>query len=80
MSLITNINQLAYYLQAFWSVVVMSCIQPINWEYCLPVDTWLLPALEEAWVIKTDPNFLYRNEREYLDRIKLIDNISNVEH
>jgi len=73
MNLLTNVNQLAYYLQAFWSVVILNCAQPVNWEYCLPVQTWLFPALEEAWAIKTDPDFLYRNEREYLDRIKSID-------
>ena len=73
MNLLTNVNQLAYYLQAFWSVVVLNCAQPVNWEYCLPVHTWLFPALEEAWSIKTDPDFLYRTEREYLDRIKSFD-------
>ena len=30
---------------AFWTVVVMNCIQPVNWQQCLPVHEWLLPML-----------------------------------
>lgn len=56
---------------AFWTVVVMNCIQPINWEYCLPVHEWLLPELSQGIQIYFDKkmNFLYENERKYLDNI-----------
>lgn len=31
---------------AFWSVFV-TCLQPVNWRYCLPVQDWLFPAIRE---------------------------------
>ena len=31
---------------AYWSVFV-TCLQPVNWQYCLPVQTWLFPAIRE---------------------------------
>jgi len=56
------------YLTAFWTVVVMNCIQPINWQHCLPVHEWLLPDLYQGAQIYLDKNmdFLYKSEREYL--------------
>jgi len=53
---------------AFWTVVVMNCIQPVNWEYCLPVHEWLLPELGQGIQIyfDRDHNFLYKSERDYL--------------
>jgi hypothetical protein len=68
--LIAEIQQTFYYLQAFWSVVVMNCAQPINWEYCLPVHEWLFPAIQEAWVIKTNPDSIYQAEREIINSLK----------
>ncbi|OUW75435.1 MAG: hypothetical protein CBD74_14555 [Saprospirales bacterium TMED214] len=59
-----------YYLQAFWSVVVLNCAQPVNWEYCLPVHQWLFPAIQEAWVIKMNPQTIYQNERDILNSLK----------
>jgi hypothetical protein len=58
------------YVTAFWSVVVMNCIQPANWEYCLPVNEWLIPELREGIKIYSDKNmdFLYKSEREYLSK------------
>jgi len=59
------------HLTAFWTVVVMNCIQPVNWEYCLPVHEWLLPELSQGIQIYFDKklDFLYKDERKYLDRI-----------
>lgn len=31
---------------AFWSVLV-ACLQPVNWQYCLPMQDWLFPAIGE---------------------------------
>lgn len=53
---------------AFWSVVVMNCIQPVNWEYCLPIHEWLLPDLYQGIQIYLDKdhNLLYKSERNFL--------------
>jgi hypothetical protein len=56
------------YLTAFWTVVVMNCIQPVNWQYCYRIDQWLLPDLYQGAQIYLDKrmDFLYKSEREYL--------------
>jgi len=54
------------YVTAFWSVVIMNCIQPVNWQYCLPVHEWLIPELEYAWKLKTGEIKIYENEQKYL--------------
>ena len=59
------------HLTAFWTVVVMNCIQPINWQYCYRIDEWLLPDLRQGIEIYLDRNldFLYKEERKYLDSV-----------
>ena len=56
------------HLAAFWTVVVMNCIQPANWQYCYRIDQWLLPDLYQGAQIYLDKrmDFLYKSEREYL--------------
>tara|TARA_A100000164_G_C21713305_1_gene679289 strand:- start:138 stop:338 length:201 start_codon:yes stop_codon:yes gene_type:complete len=58
------------YVSAFWTVVVMNCIQPVNWEACIPIHEWLLPEIEYAWKIKTGEIIPYQTEKDYLDSIK----------
>lgn len=60
------------YAAAFWSVVVMNCIQPVNWEACLPVHEWLLPevVIGIEYFLDKDMKFLYNDERELLNRLK----------
>ena len=60
------------HVTAFWSVVVMNCVQPVNWQYCLPVHEWLVPELVIGieYFLDKDMNFLYNDEREQLDRLK----------
>jgi len=53
-------------LTAFWSVVIMNCIQPVNWQYCYRVDQWLIPELHEGWKIKTGEIVPYQTEKDYL--------------
>jgi hypothetical protein len=55
------------YTTAFWTVVVMNCIQPVNWEACLPVHEWLLPELHEGWKLYTKEVVPYQNERDFLE-------------
>ena len=66
------VTSIINYATAFWSVVVMNCIQPVNWQYCLPVHEWLLPdiMLGIEYLLDKDMNFLYNDEREQLDRLK----------
>jgi len=42
---VTNFYPVYYYLVSFWTVVVMNCAKPANWEYCLPIHVWLLPEI-----------------------------------
>ena len=60
------------YATAFWSVVVMNCIQPVNWEACMPVHEWLLPEIVIGieYLLDKDMKFLYNDERELLNRLK----------
>jgi hypothetical protein len=58
------------YLNVFWSVVVMNCIQPVNWEYCYRVNDWLIPDLIYAWELKTGQKYIYQTEKEYLKDIE----------
>lgn len=55
------------HLTAFWSVVVMNCIQPPNWKYCYRVDEWLVPELVYGWKLKTGEIQIYQSEKEYLN-------------
>lgn len=54
------------YATAFWSVVVMNCVKPVNWEYCYRIDQWLIPDLVYAWELKTRKVVPYQTEKEYL--------------
>ena len=57
------------HLTAFWSVVVMNCIQPVNWKYCYRVDHWLIPGIREGIEIYFNPSSIYQNERDFLNSI-----------
>jgi len=54
------------YLTAFCSVVIMNCIQPVNWKYCYRVDQWLVPEVHEGWKIYTGETVPYQKEKDYL--------------
>ena len=60
------------HLTAFWSVVILNCVQPQNWKYCYRIDQWLIPEVIEGVTIYLDKSHshLYRSEREYLKTIK----------
>ena len=62
-------NMLTFYnyVTAFFSVVVVNCAQPVNWQYCLPVHQWLPPYVQDARdFIENEP---YYTEKEYLLKI-----------
>jgi len=56
------------YMSAFWSVVVMNCIQPSNWQYCYRIDQWLIPDIQQGIEIYLDKNhkLLYKSEKDKL--------------
>jgi len=54
------------HLKAFFMVVVLNCVQPVNWKYCYRVDQWLIPDLIHAWELKTGQKHIYQEEKEYL--------------
>tara|TARA_B100000085_G_C18278439_1_gene405185 strand:+ start:89 stop:289 length:201 start_codon:yes stop_codon:yes gene_type:complete len=60
------------YVTAFWSVVVMNCIQPVNWQYCYRIDEWLIPEVYHGVQIYFDQHheLLYKSERDYLKKHK----------
>lgn len=58
---------LIIHLVAFWNVVVMNCIQPVNWKYCYRVDEWLIPDLVQGYKLWTGEEQIYQNEKEYLE-------------
>ena len=55
------------YVTGFWSVVVMNCIQPVNWQYCLPVHEWLLPDLFQGvqTYLDKEHDLLYKSAVSY---------------
>jgi hypothetical protein len=55
------------HLTAFWSVVVLNCIQPANWQYCYRVDQWLIPDLVQGYEIWSGKVVPYQNEKDYLE-------------
>ena len=63
--MITFVN----YFTAFWSVVVMNCIQPVNWNNCKDLNEWLVPGIRECVEILLNPSTIYQSERDYLDNI-----------
>jgi len=59
------------YAAAFWSVVVVNCVKPVNWKYCYRIDQWLLPEIHQGIQIYLDREhkLLYKSEREYLKNL-----------
>jgi hypothetical protein len=55
------------HLTVFWSVVVLNCIQPANWQYCYRVDQWLIPDLVQGYEIWSGKVVPYQNEKDYLE-------------
>tara|TARA_R110002012_G_scaffold178823_1_gene344055 strand:- start:166 stop:369 length:204 start_codon:yes stop_codon:yes gene_type:complete len=56
------------YISAFWTTVVMNCVQPVNIEACLPVQDWLSPAVHDYIRFKEG---IYVNEKRALEQFRL---------
>ncbi|AON97685.1 hypothetical protein Fa020709_172 [Synechococcus phage S-RIM2] len=57
------------HLVAFFQVVVMNCVQPVNWQYCYRVDQWLIPDIVEGYQIWSGQKKIYQNEKDYLNSL-----------
>ena len=57
------------YISAFWTTVVMNCVQPVNWEACLPVHQWLFPAIGDLIQLKKEG--IYASEKRELEQFRL---------
>jgi len=57
------------YITAFWTTVVMNCVQPVNWEACLPVQDWLFPAIGDYIRFKTEEP--YASEKRFLRSVRM---------
>ena len=58
---LSTMYSLWIHVVAFFQVVVMNCIQPVNWKYCYRVDQWLIPDLVEGYEIWTKQKPLDRD-------------------
>jgi|TARA_B100000035_G_scaffold146931_1_gene125210 hypothetical protein len=57
------------HLEAFFMVVVLNCVQPVNWKYCYRVDQWLIPDVIEGYKLWSGQTHPYQNEKDYLKKI-----------
>ena len=55
------------HLSAFWTIVVVSCASPANWDNCKDVHVWLVPELQNGVRLIMQPDSLYQQERNYLE-------------
>jgi len=56
-------------ISAFFYTVVLSCMHPLNWEACLPVQDWLFPAIGDYIRFKTEEP--YASEKRALEQFRL---------
>jgi len=46
----------------------MNCVQPVNWQACLPVQDWLFPAIGDYMRFKEG---IYASEKRALEQFRL---------
>jgi len=64
---------LLIHLVAFYQVVAVNCVQPVNWKYCYRVDQWLIPDLVHGYKFWSGQERPYQNEKDYLKKVIPID-------
>jgi len=57
------------YITAFFQTVVISCMHPLNWEACLPVHEWLIPAAHDYIEFRSKEP--YASEKRSLEQFRL---------
>ena len=58
-------------ISAFFYTVVVSCMHPLNWEACLPVQDWLFPAIGDYIRFKSEEP--YASEKRAIRAINRMD-------
>mgnify|MGYP003136754597 CR=1 FL=1 len=61
------------YLTAFWTTVVVGCMDPYNFKYCVRVDQWLFPVVGDIMRAR-EP---YVSERLYLKSLERFDGLDD---
>ena len=56
-------------ISAFFYTVVVSCMHPLNWEACLPVNQWLIPAAHDYIDLRSQEP--YASEKRVLEQFRL---------
>lgn len=56
------------YFSAFMTTVVPSCLTPENIKYCYRIDEWLIPEIIHGWEVMNQPESIYSEEREYIEK------------
>jgi len=65
---VAKLTMIAIYLTSFWNVVVMNCIQPVNWKHCTKdPHIWLYPEIARGWKALQGDLCLYCEEKEKLN-------------
>jgi hypothetical protein len=52
------------YVTTFYSVVLVSCVQPVNWASCVAVWDWVPPYIHDLKVFMSEKP--YQSEHMYL--------------
>ena len=61
------------YLTAFWTTVVVGCMDPYNFKHCVRVDQWLFPVVGDIMRAR-EP---YVSERLYLKSLERFDGLDD---
>ncbi len=54
------------HVSAFASVILFNCLTPANWSYCVEVDRWFPPYIEDVKQFYCQKP--YESEVKYLDK------------
>ena len=55
--------QFLNYIGTFFSVVVVNCVHPVNWQNCSqPLDEWFYPEVARGIELLKNPDIIYKEE------------------
>lgn len=56
------------YVYSVWTVLILNCAQPVNWEYCAKDHhIWLYQEVKRGVQLFLTPSPIYKEERDYLN-------------
>ena len=62
-------------MTAFWTTVVIGCMDSYNFKYCVRVDQWLFPVVGDIMRAR-EP---YASERLYLKSLERFDGLGDLD-